>query len=199
MTSNHCIHDIKATLYHITPIISDSTSTVSVSSHPDYWSYNLHCMYITAAICMTSHKLHMTSHPLFMISHHSMTSHPLYSFALFVGGEGNGKPLQYSCLENPIGSMKSKRYDTERWTPKVSSCSICYWRNNSRKNEEIVPKQKQRPVLDVTGGGSNVWCNKEQYCIGTWNVRSMNQGKLKVVIQEMARVDIDILGIGEVK
>ena len=73
------LHDIKATLSHITPIISDSTSTVSVSSHPDYQSYNPHCMYIIATICMTAHELHMTSHPLFMISHHSMTSHPLYS------------------------------------------------------------------------------------------------------------------------
>ena len=59
--------------------------------------------------------------------------------------------------------------------------------------------QKQRTVLDMTGGGSKVWCDKEQYCIGTWNVRSTNQGKLKIVKQEMARVDIDILGISELK
>ena len=57
------------------------------------------------------------------------------------------------------------------------------------------PKQKQYPVAD----GSKVQCCKEQYCIGTWNVRSMNQGKLEVVKQEMTRVDIDILGIGELK
>ena len=68
------------------------------------------------------------------------------------------------------------------------------WRNNSRKNEETEPKQKQCPAVDVTGDGS-----KEQYCLGTWNVRSMNQGKLKVVKQEMARVNIDILGISELK
>ena len=73
------------------------------------------------------------------------------------------------------------------------------WRNNSRKNEEIEPKQKQGPVEDVTGDGSKVQCCKEQYCIGTWNVRSMNQGKLEVVKQEMARVNIDILGISELK
>ena len=72
-------------------------------------------------------------------------------------------------------------------------------RNSSRKNDETEPKQKQRPVLDVTGDGSKVWCCKEQYCIGTWNVRSMNQGKLKVVKQEMARGNIDILGISELK
>ena len=60
------------------------------------------------------------------------------------------------------------------------------WRNNSRKNEEMAPKQNQHPVVDVTVDGSKVRCCKEQYCIGTWNVRSMNQGKLKVVKQEMA-------------
>ena len=73
------------------------------------------------------------------------------------------------------------------------------WRNNSRNNEERVPKQKHHPVVDVTGDGSKVQCYKEQYCIGTWNVRSMNQGKLKVVKQEMARVNIDILGISKLK
>ena len=53
------------------------------------------------------------------------------------------------------------------------------WRNNSRKNEEMEPKQKQHPVVDVTGDRSKVRCCKEQYCIGTWNVRSVNQGKLE--------------------
>ena len=61
------------------------------------------------------------------------------------------------------------------------------------------PKQKRYPVVDVTGDGSKVWCCKEQYCIGTWNVRSINQGKLEVVKQEMARVNVDILGISELK
>ena len=73
------------------------------------------------------------------------------------------------------------------------------WRNNSRKKEEMEPKQIQHPVVDVTGNGSKVPCYKEQYCIGTWNVRYMNQGKLEVVKQEMARVNIDILGISELK
>ena len=59
--------------------------------------------------------------------------------------------------------------------------------------------QKQHPVVDVTGDGSKVCCCKERYCIGTWNVRSMNQGKFKVVKQEMARVNIDILEISELK
>ena len=61
------------------------------------------------------------------------------------------------------------------------------WRNNSRKNEGMEPKQKQYPVMDVTGDRSKVQCCKEEYCIGTWNVRSMNQDKLEVVKQEMAR------------
>ena len=72
-------------------------------------------------------------------------------------------------------------------------------RTNSIKNEEMEPKQKQHPVVDVTVDGSKVWCCKEQYCIGTWNFRSMNQGKLEVVKQEMARVNVDILGISELK
>ena len=67
------------------------------------------------------------------------------------------------------------------------------WRNNSRKNEGMEPKQKQYPVVDVTGDRIKVRCFKEQYCIGTWNVRSMNQGKLEVVKQEMARVNFNIL------
>ena len=60
-------------------------------------------------------------------------------------------------------------------------------------------KQKQQPVVDVTGFGSKVQCCKEQYCIGTWNVRSMNQGKLEVIKQEMERVNINISGISELK
>ena len=73
------------------------------------------------------------------------------------------------------------------------------WRNNSRKNEETKPKQKQHPLVDVTGDGSKGRCSNEQYCIGTCNVRSMNQGKLDVVNQDMIRVNIDCLGISEVK
>ena len=73
------------------------------------------------------------------------------------------------------------------------------WRNNSRKNEGMEPKQKQYPAVDVTGDRSKIRYCKEQYCIGTWNVRSMNQGKSEVVKQEMARVNVDILGISELK
>ena len=73
------------------------------------------------------------------------------------------------------------------------------WRNNSRKNEGMEPKQKEYPAVNVTGNRSKVRCGKEQYCIGTWNVRSMNQGILEVVRQEMARVSVNILGIKELK
>ena len=73
------------------------------------------------------------------------------------------------------------------------------WRNNSKKNEETGLKWKQHPVVDGTGDGSKIWCCKEQYCIGIWNGRSTNQGKLKVVKQEMEKVNIDILGISKLK
>ena len=99
-------------------------------------------------------------------------------------GEGKGKPLQYSCLENPMKTMKRQK-DTTLKDILHRSIGTQYatgdqWRNNSRKNEETA-KQKQHPIVDVTGDRSKVSCCKEQYCIGTWNVRSMNQGKLEVV------------------
>ena len=118
-------------------------------------------------------------------------------------GKGNGKPLQYSCLENPMNSMKRQKDGTlkEELPRKVGAQYTTgdQWRNNSRKNEGMEPKQKQHPVVDVTGDGSQVQCCKEQYCIGTWNVRSMNQSKLEVIKQEMAGVNSDILGISELK
>ena len=73
------------------------------------------------------------------------------------------------------------------------------WRNNSRKNEETEPKQIEHPVVDVTGDGSKVQCCKEQYCTRSWNLKSMNQGKLEVVKQGMAIVKVNILGISELK
>ena len=72
-------------------------------------------------------------------------------------------------------------------------------RNSYRKNEKAELKWKQCPGVVVSGGESKIQCYKEQYCIGTWNVRSMNQGKLEVVKQEMARANIDILEISELK
>ena len=118
-------------------------------------------------------------------------------------GEGNGKSVQYSCLENPMNSTKRPKGMTLKdELPRVVGAQYAtgdQWRNNSRKNDEMEPRQKQHPVVDVTGDGGKVQCCKEQYCIGTWNVRYMNQGKLEVVKQEMARVNIDILGISEIK
>ena len=117
--------------------------------------------------------------------------------------EGNGKPLQYSCLENPMNSLKRQKDRTLK-DELPRSIDVHYatgdqWRNNSRKNEEIESRQKQHPVVDVTGDGSKLQCCKGQYCIGTWNVRSMNQSKLEVVKQEMARVKVDVLGLSELK
>ena len=89
-------------------------------------------------------------------------------------GEGNSKPLQYSCLENPMNSMKRQKDRTlkdELRLVGVQYATGDQWRNNSKKNEEMKPKQKQHPVVDVTGDGSKVRCCKEQYTIGTWNVR----------------------------
>ena len=118
-------------------------------------------------------------------------------------GEGNGTPLQYSCLENPMNSMKRQNYKILKGQlPGLVGAQDAtgdQWRNNSRKNGGMEPKQKQSPAVDVTGDRSKVRCCKEQYCIGTCNVRPMNQGKLEVVKQEMARVNIDILGIRERK
>ena len=106
------------------------------------------------------------------------------------------KPLQYSCLENPMNSMKRQKDRTLKdELPRSVGAQYAtgvQWRNNSRKNEGTEPKQKQHPVVDVTCDRSKVQSCKEQYCIGTWNIRSMNQGKLKVVKQDMARVNIDV-------
>ena len=75
-------------------------------------------------------------------------------------GEGNGKPLQYSCLENPMNSMKRQKYRTlkDELSRSVDAqyATRDQWRNNSRKNEEMEPKQKQHPVVDVTGNRSKV-------------------------------------------
>ena len=86
-------------------------------------------------------------------------------------GEGNGKPLQHSCLENPMNSMKRQN---DRMLKEELSRSVGaqyatgdQWRNNSRKNEETEPKRKKRTVVDVTGDASEVRCCKEQHCRGT--------------------------------
>ena len=112
-------------------------------------------------------------------------------------GEGNCKPLQYYYLEN----CKKNRTLKDELPRSVGAqyATGDQWRNNSRKNEGMEPKQKQHSVVDGTGDISKVRCCKEQYYIRTWNVRSMNQGKLEVVKQEMARVNINILGISKLR
>ena len=104
-------------------------------------------------------------------------------------GEGNGKQLQYSCLENRMNRMKREKDRTlkDELPRSVGSqyATGDQWRNNSRENEGMEPKKKQQPAVDR----SKVRCCKEKYCIATWNVRSMNKGKLEVVKKEMARVN----------
>ena len=107
-------------------------------------------------------------------------------------GEGNGKLHQHSWLEQSMNSIK-KQKDMTLKDELPRSVSAQYatgeeWRNSSRKNEEAKPKQKQCPVVHMSGGESKVQCCKDKYCIGTRNIRSMNQGKLDMVKQEMARV-----------
>ena len=86
--------------------------------------------------------------------------------------EGSGKPLQYSCLENPMNSLKRQNDRIlKEELPRLVSAQYAtgdQLRNNSRNNEGMEPKQKQYPVVDVTSDRSKVRCHKEQYCIGTW-------------------------------
>ena len=102
-----------------------------------------------------------------------------------------------------MNSMKRQKYGTlKEELPRSVGAQYAtgdQWRNNSRRMKRHSQSKKQHPAVDVTGDGSQVQCCKEQYSIGTWNVSSMNQGKLEVVKQEMTRVNIDILGIGELK
>ena len=85
---------------------------------------------------------------------------------MWSAGEGNGKPLQYSCLENPMNSMKRQKDKTLKdELPRSVSAQYASgeeWRNNTRKNEETEPKRKQHPVMDVTDDGSRACCYKEQ-------------------------------------
>ena len=118
-------------------------------------------------------------------------------------GAGNGKPLQYLCPENSMNNMKRQndRILKEELRRSIGAqyATGDQWRNNCRKNEETEPKQIQPPGVNMTGNGSKVWCYEEQYCIATSNVRSKNPGKLEVVKQEMARGNINILGINELR
>ena len=118
-------------------------------------------------------------------------------------GEGNGKSLQYSCFENPMDSMKRQKEVTpEDEPPRLDSVQYA----TGEEQRAIAPAR-----MKWLGQSRNdiqlwmclvvkvVWCCKEQYCIGTWNVKSMNQGELDVLKQEMTRLNINILGISELK
>ena len=103
-------------------------------------------------------------------------------------GEGNSKPLQFASHKNPMTSMKRQIDMTlEEWAVQVGRCPICYWGRMEGNYKQIqkewsgLVKAEMMPVGDVFGGQSKVWCCKEQYFIGTWNVMSMNQGKLDMV------------------
>ena len=108
---------------------------------------------------------------------------------------GEGKSRQYSCPENPMNRMKRQndRIPKEELPRSLGAQYVTgdQWRNNSRKNEGMEPKLRQYPVVDVTGDRTKIRCCKEQNCIGTWNVRSMNQGKLEEIKQEIARVNVE--------
>ena len=115
-------------------------------------------------------------------------------------GEGNVKPLQHSCLEKSMNSMKRPKDITlnDETSPHPRWVSVQYatgekWRNSYRRNELAEVKWKRCPVVVVSDDESEVQCFKEQYCIGAWKVWLINQAKLKVVRQERARLNIDIL------
>ena len=141
-------------------------------------------------------------------------SHSLWGHPRWLGSGGEvwqnvvhwGRECQTTSVFlpwEPHESMKRQKYSTLKdELPRSVGAQYAtgdQWRNNSRKNERMDPKQKQHPVLNGAGNGSRVRCCKEQYCIGIWNVRSMNQGKLEVVKQEMTRLNINILGISELR
>ena len=117
--------------------------------------------------------------------------------------KGTADHFSIPALKTPMNSMKRQKGRTLKdELPRLVGAQYATGdkcRNNSRKNEGMEPKQKQHPVVDGTGDRSKIWCCKEQYCIGTWNVRSMNQGKLEVVKQKMARAKVDIPGISELR
>ena len=115
----------------------------------------------------------------------SFYSSSVYSYHLFLISSASVRSLPF--LDELLRSVGAQYATRDQW------------RNISRKNEEMEPKQKQYPVVDGTGDRSKVRFCKEQYYIGTWIVRSMNQCKLEVVKQVMRRVNIDILGISELR
>ena len=122
--------------------------------------------------------------PVLLLFYHAKTCGlliPLFTFLIWISGEGNGKLLQRSCLEQPMSSMKRQKDMTLKDEPPrmvvVQYAPGEEHKNHSRKNEETEPKQKWCPEM-MSEGESKVWCCQEQYYIETWNVRSINQGML---------------------
>ena len=117
-----------------------------------------------------------------------------------------GFSFALGCGVSPHSPMNSMKRQKDRTLKEELSRSVGaqyasgdQWRNNSRKNEETETKQKGHPAVNGNGDRSKLQCCKEQYCIGTWNIRPMNQGKLEVLKQEMTRMNISILGISELR
>ena len=114
--------------------------------------------------------------------------------------KGMANHFSILALRTPWTVWKGKRYDTKDEPSRSEGAQYASgeeWRaitNSSRKKDEVEPKQKHCSVVHVSGGENKVQCCKEQYCIGIWNLRSMNQGKLEAIKQELARVNTDILG-----
>jgi len=125
----------------------------------------------------------------------------LKCFAIpFCSGPHSVRPFHHDPSINSMKRHKDRTLKDE--LPRLVGAQYItgdQWRNNSKKNEWMELKQEQHTVVDGTGDRSKVRCCKEQYCTGTWNVRSMNQGKLEAVKQEMARVNVDILRISELR
>ena len=105
-------------------------------------------------------------------------------------GKGKDKPLNYSCLENPMNSMKMSKGMTLKDEHPSWVGAGERWRSNSKKNEETSQNENNTQLWMWLVMEVKVWCCKEQYCIETWNIRFMNQSKLEVVKQEMVRVSI---------
>ena len=99
-------------------------------------------------------------------------------------GGGNSKPLQYSCRWTPMNSMKRPK-DTRRWAPQVGRCPICSWGrvvgNYSQLQKEWRVWAKEE-IVHVSGGENKVWCYKDQYCIGTCKVRSMDHSLFHLLL-----------------
>ena len=118
-------------------------------------------------------------------------------------GGGNGKLLQYSCRENPMNSTKRQKHKIRKTSTPGQKVLLGKIKGQLLtapvRMKSAGPKQEWHSILEVCAGESKLWCCKEQYCIGIWNVTSMNQGTLDMVKQEIVRLNSNILGISSVQ